>query len=550
MTVLASRDRATRTPVEPVFTGGETLQLLVSVQNAAEAAAAVAGGADVIDVKQPARGSLGMASPENIQGVAEYLQRSGCERPLSVALGEIGDWRDGGEIPQLPQSATFVKMGLTGAASTTSWESQWLALRERFEEATARSLNWVAVIYADGEKHGCPPANEIIRAAAESGCCGVLFDTFDKSTGNVFHHLTAVRLKSLMDSARQRGLFVALAGRISERDLPGAANLPVDVVAVRSAVCENGLRERPVSRRRVSELRSVLDAIGLATDRRVESACRRIRDEWARAPEVGFVLGTGCGRLIDDIDAEAAFPYESLPHFPTSTAMGHAGRLICGRYGDVPVVAMDGRVHAYEGYSIDDVTLPVRVMRRLGVQLLIITNASGGLNHRLDVGDIVLVEDCINLIGGVFSRSANVSPAVSGRSGRRPVFDARRHQAAVSAAKRCGVPLERGTYVAVTGPNYETRAEYRFYRQLGGDVIGMSTAPELAVAKDLGLECLAFSIVTNSCNPDAPSETDGAAVVSAARRSSGQLRSLIAAFMESCEVRGRCIRPSRDEDAE
>ena len=524
MTVQERTAHALFAPMERADAGRQAIRLLVSVQNAAEARAAVDGGAELIDVKQPSRGSLGMATLDDITQVAEFLEDSGHGQPLSVALGEIGDWIDGVEVPPLPPTVAFVKMGLTRAANRPDWRSEWLDVRRRFDDAAARPLDWVAVIYVDGERFGCPDATDVIEAAATSGCRGVLFDTVDKSGEGVFGLLAASELYSLAEIAQQHGMFVALAGQISERDLPTAGELPVDLIAVRSTVCEGGVRDGPICTERVGNLRRRLDAIGPTMHHRTAQAVMAIRDEWPLAPAVGLILGTGCGRLANDIEAEAVLPYAEIPHFPESTAIGHEGRLICGRYGNLPVIAMEGRVHAYEGYGLDEVTLPVRVMHRLGVQFLFIANAAGGLNPRFDVGDVVLIDDYVNLIG---TPTCGATPVGAGRPRGIRTSHWNASVLAESAARAAGLRLNRGTYVAVTGPNYETRSEYRYYRQIGGDLIGMSTAPELALARALGLECLAFSIVTNCCNPDAPSQTEGAAVVAAASRSADGLRELI-----------------------
>ena len=176
MTVQERTAHALFAPMERADAGRQAIRLLVSVQNAAEARAAVDGGAELIDVKQPSRGSLGMATLDDITQVAEFLEDSGHGQPLSVALGEIGDWMDGVEVPPLPPTVAVVKMGLTRAANRPDWRSEWLDVRRRFEDAAARPLDWVAVIYVDGERFGCPDATDVIRAASSRGSGGGLTD--------------------------------------------------------------------------------------------------------------------------------------------------------------------------------------------------------------------------------------------------------------------------------------------------------------------------------------------------------------------------------------
>lgn len=265
-------------------------------------------------------------------------------------------------------------------------------------------------------------------------------------------------------------------------------------------------------------------AVVLATQ--VAEAAAFIGARWDRVPRAGIILGTGLGEFANEIDVETVLTYEELPHFPRATAIGHKGQLACGVCCGVPVVTMEGRFHVYEGYSPQQITLPVRVMQRLGIELLIVSNASGGLNPRLAVGDIVVIEDHVNLMFAnplIGLNDATLGPRFPDMS--RP-YDPVLIERALRIARRANFAAHRGTYVAVSGPNYETRAEYRVFRRLG-DVIGMSTAPEVIVAAQIGLPVLALSTVTNLCNPDVLAPTDGASVMAAAAQAETKLRAIV-----------------------
>jgi purine-nucleoside phosphorylase len=251
----------------------------------------------------------------------------------------------------------------------------------------------------------------------------------------------------------------------------------------------------------------------------VAEAVAVLRSRWDVVPPVGLILGTGLGGLADHIAVEAGWQFEELPHFARSTADGHRGRLLGGTLGDVAVIAMDGRFHAYEGYAMDQVTFPVRVLAALGVQLLIVSNASGGLNPSLNSGDILLMDDHVNLLGAKFagcesggSLGLHQSNEAGGRhtppNNQDGYYSSRLLELAECAAGRENIAVRRGTYIAMLGPNYETRAEYRWLKTLG-DVVGMSTVPEVVVAKEIGLPVLAFSMVTNVFRPDDVQQNSG-----------------------------------------
>ena len=259
----------------------------------------------------------------------------------------------------------------------------------------------------------------------------------------------------------------------------------------------------------------------------IDEAAAAVRACWSGTPRVGIILGTGLATFTDQIDEEAAISYEAIPHFPRSTALGHSGRLVCGTVEGTPVVTMDGRFHLYEGYSLQQITLPVRVMKALGIETLIVSNASGGLNPYLAAGDIVVIEDHINLMGAnplVGINDDSLGPRFPDMS--QP-YDRTLIDRALEIARLEDFSATKGVYVALCGPNYETRAEYRFLRTIGGDVVGMSTVPEVIVAAHAGLRVLGLSVVTNVCSPDALTETDGHEVVAAAQGAEYKLRKIV-----------------------
>lgn len=220
-------------------------------------------------------------------------------------------------------------------------------------------------------------------------------------------------------------------------------------------------------------------------------------------PRIAIILGTGLGALGGEIDAEAVIPYDELPGFPVPTVETHSGRLLLGQLAGKPVVAMQGRFHRYEGYTLPQVTFPVRVMRALGARTLIVSNACGGMNPMWDVGDLMLIADHINLLGD----NPLVGPNLDELGPRFPdmsePYDLGLQRLALEVARDERITLRRGVYVAVPGPNLETRAEYRFLRLIGADVVGMSTVPEVIVAVHGGMKVLGISIITDSCLPDA-----------------------------------------------
>ncbi len=249
-------------------------------------------------------------------------------------------------------------------------------------------------------------------------------------------------------------------------------------------------------------------------------------------PRFGLVFGTGLGDVADSIDADAVIPYSEIPHFVESTSMGHEGNLVIGRLGGRRVISMQGRLHFYEGYSMKEITFPIRVMKALGAEEVIVSNAVGGMNPHLDLGDIVAITDHINLmgdnplIGGNDERLGERFPDMS-----QPYSNDRRLQFEAVAAKN-GIPVRRGVLVAVAGPNLETAAEYRFLRRVGADVVGMSMVPENLVAIHCGMKVLGLAVVTDLCLPDALEPVDIPRIIATAKKTAPTLRKLIIEFLE------------------
>jgi purine-nucleoside phosphorylase len=264
----------------------------------------------------------------------------------------------------------------------------------------------------------------------------------------------------------------------------------------------------------------------------VQEAAAAVRARWPGRAQVGIVLGTGLGALASEITAEAVLPYAEIPHFPHSTVQSHKGQLVCGTLAGKTVVAMEGRFHLYEGYSAAQVTFPVRVLKELGCTTLIVSNACGGLNPYYRRGDLMIIDDHINLLG--------VNPLIGPNDDRlgprfpdmiEPYTRALQDLAA-QVALESNIVAHRGVYVAVPGPNLETRAEYRFLRGIGADVVGMSTVPEVLVAVHAGLRVLGFSIVTDMCLPDALEPVQIETILAVANEAEGKLRTIVTKVLE------------------
>ena len=264
---------------------------------------------------------------------------------------------------------------------------------------------------------------------------------------------------------------------------------------------------------------------------RIDEAARFIEGKINIRPKAGIILGTGLGGLARQIQDARTVPYADIPNFASATVKEHAGQLVAGTLSGVPVVAMEGRCHLYEGHSLEEVTFPVRVMRALGTTTLIVTNACGGLNPLHDKGDIVVIEDHINLMG--------VNPLIGPNDERlgprfpdmHCPYSAGHRKTAEAVALKLGITVRRGVYAAMTGPCLETRAEYRMLRVIGADCIGMSTVPEVIVAVHAGLKVLGLSVLTDMCLPDALEPCSLEEIVAVANRTGPHLERLIAGFL-------------------
>ena len=261
--------------------------------------------------------------------------------------------------------------------------------------------------------------------------------------------------------------------------------------------------------------------------KQLQDAIAAIAERSRLKPEIALILGTGLGRLADEIRSEAAIPYTDIPNFPLSTVETHSGRLLLGELEGRSVVAMQGRFHLYEGYDLRRVAFPVRVMHELGARTLVVSNACGGMHPLWSVGDLVVLDDHINLLGD----NPLVGPNLDELGPRFPdmsePYDRGLQDLAARVALDLRVTLRRGVYVAVPGPNLETRAEYRMLRLLGADVVGMSTVPEVIVARHMAMRVLGISIITDRCLPDALEPASVEAIIRVANEAEPHLTRLI-----------------------
>lgn len=271
----------------------------------------------------------------------------------------------------------------------------------------------------------------------------------------------------------------------------------------------------------------------LAYRQNVEAAAEAIRARIGLTPRIGLILGTGLAELAHKIEAETVIPYEEIPGFPLSTVESHPGRLLAGALSGVPVYALQGRFHLYEGYDAQTVAFPVRVFGVLGVDTLLISNAAGGMNPVYRKGDLMLLSDHINF------QNANplIGPNIDDWGDRFPdmsaPYDEELQQIAEEKALEEGIKLHRGVYVSVTGPNLETRAEYRMLRGWGADVVGMSTVPEVIAARHMNMRVLAVSVVTDECFPDALAPVSLEEIIAAAGKAEPHLTRLMSAIVST-----------------
>ena len=261
-------------------------------------------------------------------------------------------------------------------------------------------------------------------------------------------------------------------------------------------------------------------------------AAAAVRARFAPTPDAAIILGTGLGALAGEIAGATTIDYARIPGFPLSTVESHAGRLIGGTLGGKTVIAMQGRFHLYEGYTAQQVSFPVRVMRELGARTLIVSNASGGLNGQWTPGDLMLIADHLNLLGDnplIGANDETLGPRFPDMSAP---YDKALRELARAVAAKAGVSLREGVYAAVSGPSFETKAEYRMLRQLGGDAVGMSTVPEVIVAVHAGMRVLGLSMITDLCDPDRLEPVTLEQIVAVANRAEPQLTALVRGVLE------------------
>jgi purine-nucleoside phosphorylase len=263
-----------------------------------------------------------------------------------------------------------------------------------------------------------------------------------------------------------------------------------------------------------------------------DSAAQFVLSQTSLRPKIGLILGSGLGAFADTLANPTRVPYAQIPAFPRSTAIGHAGQMVIGNVGTIPVAAMQGRVHLYEGYSAQEVAFPIRVFGRMGVRAVILTNAAGGINLKYQQGALVLIRDHINLQGDnplVGPNDDRLGPRFPDMS---EPYDPQLRALARAVALQQATTLREGVYVAVPGPNLETRAEYRMLRALGADVVGMSTVPEVIVAVHQGMRVLGISIITDQCLPDALAPADIGRIIATAGEAEPRLTQLLATVVE------------------
>ena len=263
--------------------------------------------------------------------------------------------------------------------------------------------------------------------------------------------------------------------------------------------------------------------------RNLEAAVKAIQKKISWKPDVAIVLGTGLGDLARRIQREAELPYSEIPHFPVSTVESHKGELVFGSLSGKKVAAMEGRFHGYEGYSMQEVTFPIRVLAQLGAKVLIVTNAAGGMNLKYKRGGLVLIEDHINMTGLnplIGPNDDRLGPRFPDMS--RP-YSKRLLELTEKTAAEKKIPVVRGVYVGVLGPNLETRAEYRFLRGMGADLVGMSTVPEVLVGVHMGMEILGVAVVTDVCDPDHLEPVDIKEIIKTANEAGPKLDQLLEA---------------------
>ncbi|GAA0751106.1 purine-nucleoside phosphorylase [Psychroflexus lacisalsi] len=266
---------------------------------------------------------------------------------------------------------------------------------------------------------------------------------------------------------------------------------------------------------------------------RLEKTVSYLEEKGFENPEIGIILGTGLGKLIDQIDIEKEISYNHIPHFPTATVEFHQGKFIFGSLGGKKVVVMQGRFHFYEGYSLQDITYPVRIMKELGIQKLLVSNAAGGINKTYKKGDLMLIDDHINLQGGSPLAFKGVSQLGERFVDMLAPYDKEMNTQFKTIAKEHDIRLHEGVYASVVGPQLETRAEYHYLGIIGADAVGMSTVPEVIVANHLKLPVSAISVLTDECDPDNLQPVNVEEIIAVAGKAEPKLVQLFKSLIEN-----------------
>ncbi len=261
--------------------------------------------------------------------------------------------------------------------------------------------------------------------------------------------------------------------------------------------------------------------------KKIQEAVDYVKSKGVPAPKYGIILGTGLGGLVSDIESSHVINYEDIPHFPLSTIEFHSGKLIFGKLGGKSVVVMQGRFHHYEGYSMKEVTFPVRVLRMLGIEKLFISNAAGGLNEEYKVSDLMIINDHINLMPENPLTGKNIDQLGGRFPDMSEPYDQQLIRQALKIAKDSNIRVHRGVYASVTGPNLETRAEYKYLKIIGADAVGMSTVPENIVARHMDLPCFAISVITDLCYPSAIKKVVVEEIIAAAMKAEPNMTKII-----------------------
>jgi len=260
---------------------------------------------------------------------------------------------------------------------------------------------------------------------------------------------------------------------------------------------------------------------------KIKKAVDFIKERNVPTPKYGIILGTGLGALVNDIEIDEVINYEDIPHFPVSTVEFHTGKLIFGRLGGKRVVVMQGRFHYYEGYTMKEVTFPVRVLKMLGIEMLFISNAAGALNRNYKISDLMIINDHINLMPENPLTGKNLDELGGRFPDMSEPYDLKLIEQAVKIGAENGITVHQGVYASVTGPNLETRAEYKYLEIIGADAVGMSTVPENIVARHMGLPCFAISVITDLCYPEAIKEIVIEEIIAAAMKAEPSMTKII-----------------------